>query len=266
MKRNLIPLWTAILVLSGMFLIGQDTWPPPPPEGMVKIEGGCFEMGDHFSEGDLDERPVHEVCISTFDMDIHEVTNAAYADCVDEGGCTAPNELGSNTRDTYYGDPAWDEFPVIYVKWTQAQEFCAWKNRRLPTEAEWEYAARGGLSAKRYPWGDTISGTDANYKNSGDPWDNDTSEAGYYPANGYGLYDMAGNVREYVNDWYQEDYYDVSPTNDPQGPASGSSRVLRDGGWNNDPPGHLRVASRTDVNPDNYHENVGFRCAHTGAY
>jgi hypothetical protein len=224
------------------------------------IPAGCFEMGDAFNEGSAHELPVHNVCISSFYMDVHEVTNAEYAACVSTGGCTAPYHSYSSTRGSYYGEPTYDDFPVIYVSWNQADDYCAWAGKRLPTEAEWEYAARGGLSGKRYPLGDAISGTDANYADSGDPWDNDTSQVEYYAANGYGLYDMAGNVYEWVNDWYQSDYYSTSPTNDPAGPASGTERVLRGGGWGNITV-DLRVAMRGDNTPTNQYNIAGFRCA-----
>jgi len=232
-----------------------------PGSGMVTVPCGCFDMGDSFDEGDAEELPVHHVCISTFEMDAHEVTNAEYRACVDAGPCTPPTQAGSATRATYYGDPAYDDFPVIYVGWYQAESYCAWAEKRLPTEAEWEYAARGGLVGKRYPKGDTISGSDANYIHSGDPWDDDTSPVAYFPPNGYGLYDMDGNVGEWVNDWYQRDYYAVSPTNDPPGPASGGSRVLRGGGWSAYPVA-LRVAYRHDLNPIfDFLPGIGIRCA-----
>ena len=228
---------------------------------MALIPPGCFDMGDAFNEGDSFELPVHNVCItSDFYMDVHEVTNAEYADCVNASGCTAPAFLDSYTRSPYYGNPTYDDFPVFEVSWNQANDYCTWAGKRLPTEAEWEYAARGGLSGKRYPWGDTISGTDANYFDSGDPWDNDTTQVEYYAPNGYGLYDMAGNVWEWVNDWFQNDYYSVSPTNDPPGPATGTSRVLRGGGWYFDTY-FLRVAGRNYGTPTGQDYYIGFRCA-----
>ena len=237
-----------------------------PSSGMAQIPGGCFDMGDHFSEGAIDELPAHNVCISAFEMDVHEVTNAEYAECVAGGGCTVPSNTGSYSRATYYGDAAYDDFPVISVDWYQASDYCAWTNKRLPTEAEWEYAARGGLSGKRFPWGDTLSGTNANYWNSGDPWDNDTSEVEYYAPNGYGLYDMAGNVWEWVNDWWQIDYYSVSPPNDPPGPPNGTSRGLRGGAWVHQLAYDLRVADRVFNNPGDTLNRIGFRCARGGAY
>ncbi|MFC1890754.1 SUMF1/EgtB/PvdO family nonheme iron enzyme, partial [Thermodesulfobacteriota bacterium] len=219
-----------------------------PVDGMACIPVGCFDMGDHFDEGFSYELPVHNVCISAFEMDVHEVTNAEYAECVDGGGCTAPFETSSETRPTYYGDPAYEDFPVIWVDWYKAEDYCTWAGKRLPTEAEWEYAARGGLAGKRYHWGDAISGTDANYWDSGDPWDNDTSQVEYYAPNGYGLYDMAGNVWEWTNDWYDSVYYqycvDQGIVDDPTGPTGPLTlRVSRGGGWAY-PAHYLRVAYR----------------------
>ncbi len=230
---------------------------------MAHIPAGCFNMGDHFGESLENEIPVHTVCLTTdFKMDVHEVTNAKYAACVDDGVCTAP----SNT--TKYNNSAYDDHPVTYVDWYQATDYCTWAGKRLPTDAEWEYAARGGLSGKRYPWGgdsldysDDISGTNANYKDSGDPWDNDTSPAKYYAANGYGLYDMAGNVWEWVSDWYQWYYYTVSPTNDPKGPASGTFHVVRGGAWSSNDTISLRVSKRSSSSPSNSNSGLGFRCA-----
>ena len=263
-RRNLLPVWIGIIFLSGMFLMGQDTWPPQPPPGMVAIPAGCFDMGDHFAEGYSSELPVHNVCISAFEMDVHEVTNAEYAECVAGAGCTAPFYSSSYSRPSYYGNPVYDDFPVVNVDWYQAEDYCTWAEKRLPTEAEWEYAARGGLAGKRYPWGDTISGSDANYWDSGDQWDNDTSPVEYYAANGYRLYDMVGNVWEWVNDWYSSTYYqdcvNYGIVHDPQGPVSGTSRVFRDGCWGND-PNLIRTASRYSWDPSGPNYGGGFRCA-----
>ncbi len=233
---------------------------------MAQIPAGCFYMGDVFTEGFSNERPVHEVCLSAFEMDIHEITNAEYAACAADGVCTTPASAGSYSRATYYGDPAYDDFPVIYVSWFQVGEYCTWASKRLPTEAEWEYAARGGLVDKRYPWGDTISGADANYWNSGDPEDNDTNAVASYAANGYGLYDMSGNVMEWINDWFSSTYYqycvDYDITDDPPGPVSGTYKVLRGGGFTQALL-RLRVASRQNfiLTPANELDEVGIRCA-----
>ena len=233
----------------------------PCTQSMVLLPSGCFDMGDAFAEGDNNELPPHTVCItSSFYMDAHEVTNAEYAVCVSAGGCTAPGASNSNTRDAYYGNPIYDDYPVIYVNWTHANDYCAWAGKRLPTEAEWEYAARGGLSGKRYPWGDTISTADANYCDACNLVDSDTSPVENYASNGYGLFDMAGNVAEWVNDWYQADYYSVSPADDPPGPVSGTSRVKRGGAWS-EGSFNNRVAFRAGNTPDLHQHHGGFRCA-----
>ena len=224
---------------------------------MASIPSGCFNMGDAFAEGWPDELPVHNVCLSAFEMDIHEITNAEYAECVADGGCTAPSYSGSYSRATYYGDPAYNDYPVIWMEWYQVDEYCTWAGKRLPTEAEWEYAARGGLAGKRYPWGDTISSTDANYDFS----IGDTSRIESYAPNSYGLYDMAGNVWEWVADWFNENFYSVSPTDDPTGPASGAAHVRRGGSWDHSTFG-LRAANRCDFcHADRHGNNLGGRCA-----
>ncbi|UCD83481.1 MAG: SUMF1/EgtB/PvdO family nonheme iron enzyme, partial [Deltaproteobacteria bacterium] len=242
---------------------------------MALIPSGCFDMGDHFGEGGSNELPVHNVCISAFAMDLHEVTNAEYKACVDAWVCSAPGNSGSFTRGFYYGNPAYDNYPVIYVNWGQAAAYCSWAGKRLPTEAEWEYAARGGLSGKRYPWGDSITCADACYSRfntSYDCWDyggldNDTHPVGSYSANGYGLYDMAGNVWEWVNDWHSGTYYqycvDNIIVNDPPGPGSGSDRVLRGGSWYFIPD-NLRASQRGGDFPTTQGSSMGFRCVSSG--
>jgi len=224
---------------------------------MVPIPSGCFDMGDAFAEGWPDELPVHNVCLSAFEMDIHEITNAEYAECVTAGGCTEPSSSTSYSRATYYGDPAYDNFPVIWMEWHQVDEYCAWAGKRLAAEAEWEYAARGGLAGKRYPWGDTISSTDANYDFS----IGDTSEVESYAANAYGLYDMGGNVWEWVADWFNENYYSSSPANDPPGPESGAVHVRRGGSFDHAAFG-IRASTRCDFcHADRHGNNLGGRCA-----
>ena len=259
-----------------------DTW-IRPADGMVMVyvPAGEFMMGSTDDEldvalelcneyrGDICERfwfeheqPAHTVALDGFWLDRTEVTNGQYQQCAAAGACEPPEERAGYPNPSPYGFDVFDDYPVVWVDWYQATDYCAWAGKRLPTEAEWEYAARGGLAGKRYPWGDTLSGTDANYYDSGDPWDNDTSPVGYYAPNGYGLYDMAGNVFEWVNDRYQSDYYTVSPPNDPPGPGSGADRVFRGGAWNADLYlNWLRVANRFFGTPDYEHPAFGFRCA-----
>ncbi len=251
---------------------GNDSDCAPP--GVALIPSGCFDMGDAFSEGRSNELPIHNVCItSNFYMDMYEVTNSKYAACVTGGGCTAPGSSGSFRRVSYYGNPTYDDYPVIYIEWNQATAYCTWAGKRLPTESEWEYAARGGLAGKRYPHGDSISCSDANYARYSsfeDCWDfggleNDTHQVGSYIANGYGLYDMAGNAWEMVHDWYSNSYYqycvDNNIVNDPPGPAPDRYHVVRGGGWDFD-TSNLRVAGRTTYGVSTFLDGaVGFRCA-----
>ncbi len=234
------------------------------PVCLGHVPAGCYYMGDHFNEGNSNELPVHYVCItSDMYMDVHEVTNAEYKACVDAAACTVPGDTSSDTRSPYYGNPAYDDYPVIYVSWNQATAYCSWAGKRLPTEAEWEYAARGGLEGKRYFWGDTLTGSEANYYDSGDPFDNDTSPVGYFPPNGYGLYDMAGNAWEWVNDRYYSLYYqycvDNTIVNDPPGYFSGTNRVIRSGGWNGDSP-YIRASYKFNASPTYQGYHIGFRC------
>ena len=214
-------------------------------------------MGDSFNEGKADELPVHQVCLSAFRMDDHEVTNSEYTECVGAGSCTVPYYFDSVTRSSYYNNSAYYDFPVVNITWDQAGNYCRWAGKRLPTEAEWEYVARGGLLGERYPWGNSISPFEANFGNLQDA---DTSPVGNYPANRFGLYDITGNVYEWLNDWYDPKYYMLSPINNPQGPASGWVRVIRSSSFGSDPYS-LRNASRDRFPPDWVMSVLGVRCA-----
>ncbi len=247
-------------------LLDRPTGNGAEPGGMAAIPAGCFQMGDAFNEGQPDERPVHEVCLSAYRMDPREVTNADYAACVAAGGCTAPGSTNSETRTGYYADTRYAGFPVVQVTKAQASAYCVWAGKRLPTEAEWERAARGGLEGKRYPHGDTLSCDQGNYarlygcRGYGGQED-DLAAAGSYAANGYGLYDMFGNAAEWVADAYGETYYSTSPRQDPQGPSSTGVDVTR-GGSVFESATEQRVAARTPIlTAGASYADVGFRCA-----
>jgi formylglycine-generating enzyme required for sulfatase activity len=222
---------------------------------LIHIPAGNFTMG---SDDGSDASPAHVVFISSFRMDEHEVTNAQYLRCVNAGRCQPPSSAQSSTRSAYYNNSTYANYPVINVSWNDAQAYCTWAGRRLPTEAEWEKAARG-VNALPFPWGsDTPTDAFLNYnRRSGDTVRVSTKLSGISP---YGLYDMAGNVAEWVNDWYLESYYGGSPASDPAGPASGGLRVLRGGSWAsslNDVHAYARLA----FSPENRNNTIGFRCA-----
>jgi serine/threonine-protein kinase len=223
---------------------------------LVFVPEGEFTMGSN--GGYSDERPVHTVTLDAFWIDKTEVTNAMYALCVNEGVCQPPYNDRSYTRDTYFGDPQFDNYPVIFVDWNYATTYCTWAGRRLPTEAEWEKAARG-IDGRIYPWGNTEPDAKLlNFKgNIGD-----TTEVGSYPngASPYGALDMAGNVWEWVDDWYGENYYRNSPSENPQGPSSGNYRVLRGGSWH-DGANYVRSAYRDGNYFDYANSSYGFRCS-----
>jgi formylglycine-generating enzyme required for sulfatase activity len=232
-------------------------------EREILIPAGSFQMGcDSGSLAETcrsDEQPLHTVTLSAYSIDKYEVTNARYKACVDAGGCTAPGSVNSYTRSAYYGTSTYADYPVMHVTWHQASAFCAWAGKQLPTEAEWEKAARGSNDTRKYPWGDSAPDcTKANYN-----WCvGDTSRVGSYPsgASPYGVMDMSGNVVEWVNDWYSESYYSVSPSVNPQGPAASDYRVLRGGAWGLD-GNVVRSASRFFYNyPADWIFINGFRC------
>jgi formylglycine-generating enzyme required for sulfatase activity len=220
----------------------------------VKIPAGTFQMGCVPADNECsdNEKPRHAVTISKpFLMMIRPVTVAQY------------RRFAQATGHAVALAPAFaqgDDDPVVDVVWGDAVAYCSWAGGRLPTEAEWEYVARGGKDGLKYPWGDSISHDDANFKGTGgrDRWKY-TSPVGSFDANGFGLFDMAGNVWEWCADPYGEKYYASSPSIDPQGPPSGSSRVLRGGSWDFDPKS-LRISFRGWILPWGGCDSGGFRC------
>ena len=222
---------------------------------MIYVPAGEFIMGSE--DGENDERPQHKVQLDAFHIDKHEVTNAQYKLCVDAGVCNPPSSNRSRSRDSYYGNPAYEDYPVIYVSWHDADAYCRWAGGRLPTEAEWEKAARG-TDGRKYPWGNTW---DASKVNSREAGPGDTTAVGSYPggASPFGVLDMAGNVWEWCQDWYDGDYYASSPQHDPQGPGSGEHRVVRGGSWYYLET-FVRAADRGRLSPGNGGDLIGFRC------
>lgn len=267
-------------------IAGKDGTP------MLLIPAGEFQMGSH--DGSGDEKPVHTLYTDAFYMDKYEVTNAQYARFLNESRnvrdthekygrkvrnsdrkiliYTDGNSPIEKVEDTFVLKAGYENYPV-HVTWFGAAAYAHHYGKRLPTEAEWEKAARGGLAGKKYPWGDAEpDGTQCNFadRNTSGGWlgewsdrnANDgytgTAPVGCYTPNGYGLYDMAGNVWEWCSDWYG--YYPRSYVKSPVGSDSGTRRVLRGGSWNNIPD-HLRVTYRYSRGPEDSTSYIGFRCA-----
>jgi formylglycine-generating enzyme required for sulfatase activity len=233
----------------------------PCGSDMVTIQAGCFEMGLNLDEMPfINDIPVHTVCLDAYEIDIHEATNAHYRECVEAAACSQPFETDSYTRAAYYDVSDFDDYPVIHIDWYDARDYCAWAGKRLPTEAEWEYAARGGLVGKYYPWGDELPQCETlNY--AGSSCIGDTTTVGSYEANGFGLFDIAGNVEEWVYDRYNADYYSTLPSTvtNPTGPTSGEQRVVRGGSWG-DAGYPLYVFYRRSGDADWESILTGFRC------
>jgi eukaryotic-like serine/threonine-protein kinase len=228
----------------------------------VEVPGGPFVRGSE--RGAADERPVRLVEVSAFAIDRLEVTNARYRACVEAGACTPPALLTSRGRARYFLETAFDGFPVVFVSWHQAEAFCRFAGGRLPTEAEWEKTARGPAPDRReYPWGDQPP--DCRRANFGGAAGcvGDTDRAGARPdgASQYGALDLAGNVWEWVADWYDPRAYQRGPTRAPGGPAAGSLKVMRGGCWDSG-ASSLRVSCRRAELPAAWADQVGFRCAY----
>ena len=232
---------------------------------MALIPAGEFLMGspDSDTDAESDEKPQHRVFLDEYYIDVYEVTNAFYTACVTAGECASPvGGNSSRTHNNYYNSSVFEDYPVVNVDWNQAADYCVWRGSRLPSEAEWEKAARGGLDGSKYLWGDNAPDCyRLNYWGKDGGCVGDTSPVGSYESNGYGLYDMAGNVWEWVQDWYQADYYgSQSIWRNPFGPSSGEHRVLRGGSWNY-VARDLRIAVRYMNTPSFGFDYRGFRCA-----
>lgn len=217
---------------------------------MAYVPAGKFTMG---SDRVDDERPPHEVYLDAYYIDKYEVANSLYNVCVEIGICRLPSDI------RHFSDPKYANHPVVYVDWEMAQRYCEWRGIHLPTEAEWEKAARG-TDDRLYPWGNAISCEQANYANCV----GDTTDVGKYQsgASPYGIYDMGGNVWEWVADWYLSDYYQIleSSFSNPQGPSFGEDKTKRGGDWN-DESIWLIVSKREHSSASYYSKTTGFRCA-----
>lgn len=280
---------------------------PGAPHREVTIPALAFMMGDHFDEGHPGdgETPVHPVRLDSFRIDATTVTNRAFAAFVtatgyrteserfgssavfhlqlDDGAAARPlavtpwwlNVPGADWAHPTGPDSSWRESPdspVVHISWDDAQAYCRWAGRRLPTEAEWEAAARGGLEGRRYAWGDALLGDDGAHHcniwqgdfptvNSLDDGFLGAAPVGSFPPNGYGLYEMCGNVWEWCADWFLPKYYRTSPEHNPQGPTIGSGRVMRGGSFlcHDSYCNRYRVAARSWNTPDSAASNIGFR-------
>jgi formylglycine-generating enzyme required for sulfatase activity len=256
------------LLATGIACFGEAEEKSQSLEGMVLIPAGELYRGSDSNQGYQiclknngdckkswfqDEGPAHAVRLDDFYIDSHEVTQKEF------------QRVQGENPSAYKGS----NLPVERVTWSEATEFCQRVGKRLPTEAEWEWAARGGKRSV-FPWGDKFESRKANFcdKQCNKRWKESqfddghryTAPVGSFPANGYGAFDMVGNVYEWVQDWYAEDYYEQSPRDNPKGPQAGKRKVIRGGSWINYSTG-VRPSDRTEAKPETRLNFVGFRCA-----
>lgn len=233
-----------VTIPAGEFLIGCDPWDSRAP---------CLDG----------ESPSHDIYLDNYAIDLMEVSNSQYARCVEAGVCRPPNFGNSDLQQARYENPAFRKYPVTNINWYDARDYCTWVGKRLPSEAEWEKAARGDQDERFYPWGDAapdcsivnFMGLNGDCPGSTTPVDE--FHAGTSP---YGVYNMAGNVGEWVADWYDANYYLAEPPDNPQGPDQGFERVIRSGSYNSDWIG-IRVNWRGHNPPSFRSSDLGFRCA-----
>lgn len=229
---------------------------------MVSIPAGVFVMGG--ADGDVDERPSHKVYLPEYKIDKYEVTRSEYEECVKKGRCKPSHYDDGQCVMWTSGGPRkvkvplkyqGKDLPVVCVSWYQARDYCKAQGKRLPTEAEWEKAALGGTDNK-YCWGNSSpSSSKCAVSSDGAP-----KKVGSFSPNNYHLFDMTGNVWEWVNDRYEKDYYKHSDTNSPKGPSVGRFRSLRGGGWYSR-PNQLRIKNRQWFVGEKGEVSIGFRCA-----
>jgi sulfatase modifying factor 1 len=233
---------------------------------MALIPEGPFPMGvPHAArDGGVDERPNHEVFVDNFYMDLYEVTNGRYLQFVTETGHRVPQHPTDPSKGIWKGNmmpESITDLPVINVDWHDGEAYCRWAGKRLPTEAEWEKAAKG-TNDWRFPWGDVEPTVE--HANFNQTWRGEATlvQVGIYEKgkSPYGIYDVAGNVWEWVADWYEADYYHKSPTHNPQGPETGKYKAVRSSGWQGETP-QVRVFTRIKSLPTDRNNSTGFRCA-----
>ncbi len=225
------------LIPAGEFTMGRAKLTPDDKTGMRPVVL-------------LDDRPDHKVRIDAFSIEKTEVTHGAYAKFLAATGRKPPYHWAQR--------PA-DNVPVYNVDWEDAHAYCGWAGKRLPTEAEWERAARGGIDGASYPWGEDKPDAKRALFNV----ETGAGPAARYPPNGFGVHDMAGSLSEWTADWFAREYYKASPVANPKGPDAGEYKVIRGGGWP-DQPSRITVFFRNWVRPNQRTPNIGFRCARSG--
>jgi formylglycine-generating enzyme required for sulfatase activity len=241
--------------------------PTPIPVSIIDAKGinmrlipeGKFIMGSN--DGNSNAQPSHQVYLASFYIDEYEVTNEQYRNCENTKPkiCDSPIDRKSPLHSNYYDDPQYNDYPVVWVNWNMAKKFCEWRDANLPTEAQWEKAARSPDS-RSYPWGEEISCRNANYAGCV----GDTLPVGLFEdgKSVYGVYDMVGNVAEWVADWYSDTYYSTHADGqfDPTGPVNGQLRVVRGGSWYVKFNG-IKLFERIAYLPSFADRDLGFRCA-----
>ena len=293
-RRQILVLFLMIIFAAAFSACGGSAPKVPEnitiPDGMVFIKGGSFQMGD--DNGTSFESPAHTVELDSFLVDEHEVTVAEFAKFVEATGYRTEAEKYGWSGVFDFDSGEWrrvdgadwrhpegknslakDNEPVCQISWNDAAAYAKWAGKRLPTEAEFEYAARGGLVGKKYAWGDELKPGGkfpANWWQGSFP-DKNTVEDGFlsrapvksFAPNGYGLYDMTGNVWEWTSDWFDENYYSVSMKKNPKGASSGTEKSIRGGSFlcAENFCSNYRVAGRSRSAPDSGLNNLGFRCS-----